>query len=195
MTGYGGLRPRNRISIRMVPKRGNVAELESLIDRLGVPREALKITVGCGGGPPKWPLGEARPPSQALLDAIEYSLNIPLEVPYGETVPMNLVLRNVSTAPVEFYMGGRPSHTFVVTKSGGKKLWQWCGTGVVKDILDIARLQPGATKEFVGEWEQVDDRGDAVTPGEYLVYASMDMEWPEVLVTEALRLRIGEPGP
>ena len=44
--------------------------------------------------------------------------------------------------------------------------------------------------EFVGEWEQVDNRGEPVPPGTYLVRAVLNLESPEKLVTEVQKVEV-----
>ena len=53
-------------------------------------------------------------------------------------------------------------------------------------------LQPGGELEFVGEWEQVDHRGEPVPAGDYLIRAILDMEPPERMVTQSRELRVLE---
>ena len=56
--------------------------------------------------------------------------------------------------------------------------------------LDSKTLEPGEELEFVGEWEQVNNRGEPVPPGAYLVRGVLDLEPPETLVTEAHELEV-----
>ena len=51
-------------------------------------------------------------------------------------------------------------------------------------------LEPGEELEFVGEWEQVDNRGEPVPPGTYLVRAVLNLESPEKLVTEVQKVEV-----
>ena len=44
--------------------------------------------------------------------------------------------------------------------------------------------------ELTGEWEQVDNRGEPVPPGTYLVRGVWNMEQPEILVTPPHELEI-----
>ncbi len=56
--------------------------------------------------------------------------------------------------------------------------------------LDSKTVGPGEELEFVGEWEQVDNRGEPVPPGVYLVRSVLYLDPPERLVTEAHELEV-----
>ena len=180
---------KNRIEIVMQPRRGAREEMEAAIASVDVPRGAVVIDVGCEGVNP-WPLDNGNPPGEAFLRAIDYSLEVEDQASYGETVQMKLRLRNVSDDPITFHLGGRPPHDFVVSTPGGEQVWHWMCAKFTLSILEIKTLEPGEEVEFTGEWEQVDNRGEPVPPGTYLVRGVWDMEPPEKLVTEAHELEI-----
>ena len=181
--------PKNRIRIGMEPRRGAREEMEAAIESVGVPVGAALIDVGCSGVEP-WPLDDANPPGDAFLRAVEYSLEVDGQISYGETVLMKLTLRNVSEEPVSFVTGGRPPHDFVVSTPDGEQVWHWQCAKIILLPLDNQTLEPGEVMEFSGEWEQVDNRGEPVPPGAYLVRGVLDMDHPEMLVTEAHGLEI-----
>ena len=96
---------------------------------------------------------------------------------------MKLTLRSVSDEPVSFLLGGRPPHDFVVSTPDGEQVWHWKCAKVIEQPLDSKTLEPGEELELTGEWEQVDNRGEPVPPGTYLVNGLLNMEAPEMLVT------------
>ena len=180
---------KNRIEIVMQPRRGAREEMEAAIALVDVPRGAVVIDVGCGGISP-WPLDDENPPNEAFLRAVDYSLEVEDQVSYGETVQMKLKLRNVSDESITFYLGGGPPHDFVVSTPDGKQVWHWMCAKFTLLALYIRTLEPGEEMEFTGEWEQVDNRGEPVPPGTYVVRGVGHMEPPEKLVTEAHELEI-----
>ena len=112
---------------------------------------------------------------------------------------MKLTLRNVSDGTVSFVLGGRPPYDFEVSTPDGEQVWHWkCGT-IIEEPLDGKTLEPGEELEFVGEWEQVDNRGGPVPPGTYVVRGVLtlgqtDLGPPdEVLVTETHELQVQIP--
>ena len=92
---------------------------------------------------------------------------------------IKLTLRNASDEPVSFVLGGRPPYDFVVSTADGGQVWHWKCAKITLLPLDSKTLEPGEGLEFVGEWEQVDNRGEPVPPGTYLVRGVLNLELPE----------------
>ena len=73
-----------------------------------------------------------------------------------------------------------------------------CGK-IINSVRDGKTLEPGEKLELVGEWEQVDNRGEPVPPGTYVVRGVLtlgqtDLGPPdEVLVTETHELQVQIP--
>ena len=183
---------KNRIEIGISPLRGAREDWEDAVATLDVPREAIVIDVGCEGIS-SWPLDLGEPPDEAFLRAIDYSLDVASQVPYGETMQMKLTLRNVSDGTVNFVLGGRPPYDFVVSAAGGEQVWHWKCAKITLLPLDGKTLEPGEELEFVGEWEQVDNRGEPVPSGVYLVRGVLSLDPPEKLATEAHELQVQMP--
>ena len=185
---------RNRIEIGIYPLRGAREEWEAALATLDVPREAIVIEVGCEGIHP-WPLDLGEPPDEAFLRAVDYSLEVVSQAPYGETVRMKLTLRNVSDGTVNLVLGGRPPYDFEVSTPDGEQVWNWeCGK-IIDQPLDGKTLEPGEELEFVGEWEQVDNRGEPVPPGVYLVRGGLNLDPPNagppgVVITTAEKVEV-----
>ena len=180
---------RNRIAIRMYPRRGVREKMQVIIASQDVPLEAVAIDVGCEGFR-QWPIDLWETPDEAFLRAIDYSLEVEDQASYGETVQMKLKLRNVSDDPITFYLGGTPPHDFVVSTPEGEQVWHWMCAKFTLSIMNIKTLEPGEEVELTGEWEQVDNRGEPVPPGTYLVRGVGNMEPPEKLVTPPHELEI-----
>ena len=83
---------------------------------------------------------------------------------YGETVEMKLTLRNAGDEPVSFYLGGSPAYDFVVSTTDGELVWHWMCAKFALASLGNETLEPGEELEFIGEWEQIDNRGEPVPP-------------------------------
>ena len=183
---------KNRIEIVMYPRRGGREEMEAAIATVDVPRGAIVIEVGCEGIW-KWPLDLGEPLEEAFPSAIEYSLEVVSQPPYGEPVQMKLTLQNVSDEPVSFFLGGWPAYDFVVSTPDGEQVWHWMCAKFTLASLNIETLEPGEELEFIGEWEQIDNRGEPVPPGVYLVRSVLDLDPPEELVTGAHELEVQIP--
>ena len=182
---------KNRIEIGMYPRRWGREEMEAALATVDVPRGAVVIEIGCNGIR-QWPLDRGEPPDEAFLSTIDYSLEVMSQAPYGETMRTKLTLRNVSDGTVNLVLGGRPPYDFEVTTPDGQQVWHWnCGK-IIEEPLDSKTLEPGEELEFIGEWEQVDNRGESVPPGAYLVRGVLNLEPPEKLVTETHKLEVLE---
>ena len=169
---------KNRIEIGMYPRRWGREEMEAALATVDVPRGAVVIEIGCNGIR-QWPLDRGEPPDEAFLSTIDYSLEVMSQAPYGETMRTKLTLRNVSDGTVNLVLGGRPPYDFEVTTPDGQQVWHWkCGK-IIEEPLDSKTLEPGEELEFIGEWEQVDNRGESVPPGAYLVRGVLNLEPPE----------------
>ena len=182
---------KNRIEIVMYPRRWGREEMEATLATVDVPRGAVVIEIGCNGIR-QWPLDRGEPPDEAFLSTISYSLELVPQAPYGETVRMKLTLRNVGDGPVSFLLGGLPAYDLVVSTPDGELVWHWMCAKITLLSLDPETLEPGEELEFVGKWEQIDNRGEPVPPGTYLVRGVLNLDPPEKLVTESHELEVLE---
>ena len=172
----------NRIEIGMGPRREAREKLEAAIAMTDVPRGAIAIEIGCPDIT-RWRRDHGNPPDEAFTRATDYSMAVEDQTPYGETVQIKLRLRNVSEGPISFSLDGRPPHDFLVSTPDGDPAWNWKCGGITLSVLDGETLEPGEELEFIGEWEQVDNLGEPVPPGTYLLSGFLDLEHPETLVT------------
>ena len=181
----------NRIEIGMYPRRDARAKMEAVMAAAGVPQQAVVINVGCEGGYPRYSRVREKSADEAFLSAIDFSLEAASHVPHGETVRMKLTLRNVSDERLQFFAGRRPRPDFVVATDDGVEIWnQKCGQIGLQPLLARKNLEPGEELAFVGEWEQVDYRGEPVPAGTYLVTGVLNLRLPERLATAPHQLRV-----
>ena len=184
----------NRIEIGLRPLRGVRERFEAILGTLDVPRKAIVIEVGCERVG-QWPQEISEASEDSFFRAIDYSLDVVSQVSYGETVRIKLTLRNITGEPAKVALGGKPAYDFVVTTTDGEGVWKWKCGGITLDVLDSETLEPGEGLEFIGEWEQVDNRGEPVSPGIYLVRGHLDVGRPssgapDTLVTAAHELEV-----
>ena len=177
-----------RIDIGLLPLRGAREQLEAAIARAKVPREAFEIEVGCQGGALSR-IEYGIPPSEELRRAIDYSLDVVSQAEYGETVSMTLTLRNSSDPPVQFDTGSAP-HDFVVATVHGQEVWHWrCGK-TFQAILRHIKLEPGEELVLVNEWEQMNNWGEPVPAGTYLIRGMLIFEPAGILATPPQELKV-----
>ena len=143
---------------------------------------ALLLAAACDSAPPSLP------------DHIIHSLEIAPQVPYGETVIMKQTIRNIGDEVVGFSLPGTYINVVVET-SDGQHVWHsWHGKAYFPGI-SFEDLEPGDEWVFTDEWEQVDNRGEPVPPGTYLVRGYLDtVEIPQQKIirywTETLELKV-----
>ena len=177
-----------RIEFGLIPLRGDREQLEAAIARAKVPRETIDIEVGCQGGAlSRIEFGIA--PSEELRRAIDYALEVVFQADYGETVSMKLTLKNSSNQPVQFYTDGT-GHDFVVATVYDQEVWHWrCGKTFPAVLVEIS-LEPGEELVLAGEWEQMDNWGEPVPAGTYLIRGMLIMEPAGILATPPQELKV-----
>ncbi len=124
-------------------------------------------------------------------DDIIHSLEVVPQAAYGETVMMKQTLRNVSDERFQLALGGSIPYDFIVTTPNCEYVWNSSYGMAEFSEISVMTLQPGAVKEFTDEWEQVDNRGEPVPPGTYLVHGLWEIVFTDRdFVTEALELKV-----
>ena len=177
-----------RVEFGLLPLRGAREQLEAAIVRAKVPREAIEIEVGCQGGALRR-IEVGIPPSEELRRAIDHSLQVVSQAAYGETVSMTLTLKNSSDAPVQFYTSSTP-HDFVVATVYGQEVWHWrCGK-TFQMINRQIKLEPGEELVLDGEWEQMDNWGEPVPAGTYLIRGMLIFQPAGILATPPQELEV-----
>ena len=179
---WSGVDQRNRrIEFGLIPLHGDREQLEAAIARAKVPREVIEVEVGCQGGALRR-IEYGAAPSEELRRAIDSSLEVVSQADYGETVSMKLTLKNGSDAPVQCYTGSVP-HDFVVATVHDQEVWHWrCGK-TFQAILEEIKMEPGEELVLVGEWEQMDNWGEPVPEGTFLIRGMLVMEPAGMLAT------------
>ena len=108
---------------------------------------------------------------------IAVSLQVPPSARAGETVPLKLIARNVTGAPVEFGLG---CSDFVVTARDGVEIWRLIDGEPPEVVVcdaswSFRTLGPGEQLTLSGEWEETDTRSVPVASGDYLVRGVLDI--------------------
>lgn len=161
---------KNRIEIGMYPRLGAREEMEAALAPLDIPREAVVIRVGCSDvGQPYQPPAE---PVDPVIRSLQVWVEVPSEISAGESVSFTLKAKNIGDGPVTLEHGR--GHDFVVTWPDETKVWSWQCAKVIILVLEITTLAPGEEFIYEGKWTQVDNQGEAVAPGDYLVYGILD---------------------
>ena len=190
----GGLSELDRlIFYDAIPKRDNRERIEAVIAASGVPRDAVRVDIGCGAIPDDHLIEKVSPGFQDTFSySVEAQTQAQAQAQYGETVDLKLVIRNRTSEPVHIY-GGTNSFGFVAANQGGENVWYWeCGRVYTME-LQSQLVSPDKPLEFTGRWEQIDIKGNPVPPGIYIITGTFGMDYPERLVTGPITLEILPP--
>jgi hypothetical protein len=164
---------KNRIEIEIRPTvRGAPEKIRAELDRLGIPQDAVLINSGYSGWDGPSPVLESH---AEWYQTFRFTVETPSEVPYGETVPLKMQIRNIGDRSDSITLsccgGSCPTYDFLVYSIDGTRVWRrnWGFICLLCLSPKLERLRPGEAWEFTAEWVQVDYASNAVPPGEYLV--------------------------
>ena len=126
-----------------------------------------------------------------LPDSLRLQLVSPAQVRAGEAVPIALRLENVGPRPMELYLRGRTiAFDVTVTRPAGDTLWQRLHDAIIPAIIQLRVLAPGEALVLEHEWDQRDNGGAPVGPGEYVVRGSILTDAPAPWASAPAPLRI-----
>ncbi|MCS7173905.1 MAG: BsuPI-related putative proteinase inhibitor [Armatimonadetes bacterium] len=89
----------------------------------------------------------------------------------GEPVQMVLQVRNRGFRAMTFTFGTSQRYDFRVLRLDGTTIWQWSHDRMFAQVVGSLVLQPGSEIRFEETWTQVDNAGQPVPPGRYVVEA------------------------
>ncbi|MDW8122682.1 MAG: carboxypeptidase regulatory-like domain-containing protein [Armatimonadota bacterium] len=119
----------------------------------------------------------------------------PEEVPVGETVHLMLEVENQGRRPVTLQFSTPLAADFVISREG-QEIWRFSrhtavilGDASTLVVPPPVTLRPGQKVSFPGTWQQVDDDGNQVPPGEYTAVGIL-LTRPEIVAREPRRIRI-----
>lgn len=164
---------RSVIKIEMAPRSEEVVKkIRAEMASVGIPQDAVAIIVGCPVGEKFTPESVGGITDQAFVN-LDAEVESPSEVKLGDPVTFTLKVSNAREDTVKIVFG---HSNFVITRLDTTIVWSWwCERGGLTAQAFGTSLGPGeelAGFEFdrVGTWNQLDNRGNPVEPGEYLVY-------------------------
>lgn len=124
------------------------------------------------------------------------SLSAPARVGPGEPVPVAVRVSNTNTDPLELYLRGRrPTLDIVVRDSAGGIVWRRLHGEVIPAIVHVMVLQPGASFELRGEWDQATVAGTPVSPGVYQVRGELLIDRVDPLETSPVSVEVTPSDP
>ncbi len=162
--------------------------------------EGVEITIGEGGTVTQdfslTPLFS--PPGGGEWSQLSVELRVaPDQVSVGESVTMTLEVENAGQTPVTLQFNTPLASDFAIVRDG-REIWRFSrhvaviqGGAQALVVPHPVTLPPGRKVFYSGTWQQVDDDGNQVPPGEYLVRGYLLTD-PVIPAKEDKRIRIGE---
>ncbi len=83
---------------------------------------------------------------------------------------MRLKVENKGSQPISLTFPTGQRYDFVVTTPDRRILWVWSHDKAFTLIFGSLTLSPGQKIEFEEEWDQRDNDGNPLPPGDYWVY-------------------------
>ncbi|GIV15502.1 MAG: hypothetical protein KatS3mg022_0937 [Armatimonadota bacterium] len=125
------------------------------------------------------PAGAQKP--VRFRQAVQWQVTPDLRVvELGKPVVFILEVRNVSGAPIELRFSSGKQFDVLVTKQGEwSERWQWSRGKAFTMAFSSIRLNFGEVKRFRVEWDQRDNDGRQVPPGDYRVEAILPLVNPQ----------------
>lgn len=140
------------------------------------------------------------PPARTPPDSLALDFEVPAAVRAGDSVSLQVTLRNAVGRHLLLRLGGAPpTIDCVITRLQGTEVWRLQhGEGAVYDDASFIPLAPGEVLEFTGAWDQRNNAGEPVPPGTYCVRAVVPLAGPGLqreLVTEVMPLLVADSPP
>lgn len=114
-------------------------------------------------------------------------------MPAGRPVSLSLVVEHPGPDALELFLQGR-SATFdvEVRDAAGALVWRRLEGAVLQAILQLRVLWPGERFVLHASWDQRDQAGALVPPGEYRLRGFLLTDAPEPLATDEVTVNLGE---
>ena len=122
---------------------------------------------------------------------VRLAITIPGTAAVGSTIPVAMRLENASAQPVELYLRGREiTFDFLVADARGEIVWRRLEGEIILAILRLEVLVPGQAIEFGDTWDQRDNFGQPVAPGDYSVRGEVLTDGSSTLESASVTFRI-----
>ena len=106
-------------------------------------------------------------------------------------MPLVFTVTNVGQGPVTLSLAGRePTADFQVTEPSGRAVWGHLRGKILLGPLRLFPLDAGKKLSFKQVWDQRNNAGHSVRPGEYLLRAVLLTDDPKGLASRVTHLRI-----
>ena len=108
----------------------------------------------------------------------------------GEKVEMRYRVANVGKEPYGFSFSSSQWYDFNVKKLD-EEIWRWSYDKFFAMAITNFRLNPDEYKEFIENWNMVDNNGDQIKPGTYLLSGTLGSfrTYPDGTISVAINIK------
>jgi len=138
----------------------------------------LVVASACGDGeeePSPSPTGVVTPaPSPTPRFPFEGPIGIDLTAFgafFDEGEPIQLIVTVAVRDPMTLYYRTSQRYDLVVTNSEGQEVWRWSRDRAFAQVTEEVPLEENGTLSFAETWDQRDNDGQQVPPGNYRILA------------------------
>ena len=85
----------------------------------------------------------------------------------GEPIKMTLRVVNCASRPITRSFPDAQRYDFSVKGERGIEVWRWSKGMTFAEVLEEVTFEPGDEVTFSETWDQLDDEGEPVQPGQY----------------------------
>ncbi|MDP2950144.1 MAG: BsuPI-related putative proteinase inhibitor [Chloroflexota bacterium] len=128
-------------------------------------------------GSARSPTPEAARPSPEATPAFSFQGPVGIDLTtfgvfHRQEEPVSLTVVVAAGEPITLYYRTTQRFDIVVTDSEGREVWRWSQGKAFSQVLEQVELKPGEPMAFTERWDQRDNDGQPVPPGNYSVAAT-----------------------
>lgn len=127
----------------------------------------LPLSLGCGAPILAKGSAQERPAGLRLVLSADRTVYA-----RGEPVELTLAVTNPGPTPITLTAPSSQRYDFTVLKDGAA-IWRWSAGRMFLTVLTDLTIPPGETRAFTETWDQRDQSGQPVGPGEYVVVGTL----------------------
>jgi hypothetical protein len=91
----------------------------------------------------------------------------------GEPISVSIAVRNDNPEAMEISFASSQRFDILLTDAELRRIWIWSADRVFAAELGLEKLPPGGELKYAEIWEQANDDGQPVPPGNYLVFGQI----------------------
>ncbi len=87
-----------------------------------------------------------------------------------DSVALSLNIENINKNPIKLTYTSAKKYDFIVKNGDGVEVWHWSQDKMFTQQLSEETLPAGKSLKFSTKWTKINDDGEAVKPGKYIIY-------------------------